>query len=232
MKKSTLKKLNIIIFLHNYVFPVWILCSLMTIGISQYCFLGTLVFMIATGVTYKKVDRIKNGRKILRYFRIALFLCISGLILPAIVLLSFDHTKCMYKIKRLDYTYGVFGKNAEYYKKLLPEKLPDECEEYSFITKGCMIAQDYHPSSCLMFCTDVETIEDYAEYYGRICDEIRVKDDERENEIKGIDWFCDNARIDESGRGEFKNAELYWINGNFPKGALLDKDSGYVVILT
>ncbi|WP_024856341.1 hypothetical protein [Ruminococcus albus] len=137
----------------------------------------------------------------------------------------------MYSIKRLDYAHGVYGKNAEYYKNLLPERLPDECEDYSFITRGCMIAQDYHASSCLSFRTDERTIDSYAKYYGGICDERRVKD-ESENEIKGIDWFCDNARIDESKRDEFENAELYWINGNFPNGALLDKDSGYVVILT
>lgn len=185
------------------------------------------------GVTYEKVDRIKNGRKILRYFRIALFLCISGLILPAIVLLSFDHTKCMYNIKRLDYTYGVFGKNAEYYKKLLPEKLPDKCEDYSFVTKGSILAQDYHASSCLMFRTDEETIKYYAEYYSLLCDEIRVENDDSEEKIKGLDSFLKQARIsDESRRGEFDNAELYWIDGHFPKGALLDRDSGYVVILT
>ncbi|WP_139199792.1 hypothetical protein [Ruminococcus albus] len=139
----------------------------------------------------------------------------------------------MYNIKRLDYTYGVFGKNAEYYKKLLPEKLPDKCEDYSFVTKGSILAQDYHASSCLMFRTDEETIKYYAEYYSLLCDEIRVENDDSEEKIKGLDSFLKQARIsDESRRGEFDNAELYWIDGHFPKGALLDRDSGYVVILT
>ncbi|WP_207646959.1 hypothetical protein [Ruminococcus albus] len=137
----------------------------------------------------------------------------------------------MYNIKRLDYTYGVFGKNAEYYKKLLPEKLPDECEDYSFVTKGSILAQDYHASSCLMFRTDEETIKDYAEYYSSLSDEVIVKKED-ETEDYSFYSFLDKAKIDDSLLGEFDNAKIYRINGNDPEGALLDRDSGYVVILT
>ncbi len=231
MKESRLKKLNKLILVLHIVFPLWFYMSVYTIGISFYSLLGSIVCMIVTKIVYQKARYINNGTKIINALRAGLLLCLAGIYLPSLVLLNFKNTKSMYSIKRLDYAHGVYGKNAEYYKNLLPERLPDECEDYSFITRGCMIAQDYHASSCLSFRTDERTIDSYAKYYGGICDERRVKD-ESENEIKGIDWFCDNARIDESKRDEFENAELYWINGNFPNGALLDKDSGYVVILT
>ncbi|WP_074960686.1 hypothetical protein [Ruminococcus albus] len=154
--------------------------------------------------------------------------------MPSIVLFSFDETKSMYNIKRLDYIhgeYGIDGKNAEFYKKLIPEKLPCECEDYSYITEGHFLS--HHAFSCLIFRTDDETIDSYAEYYGSLCDEVRVKKDYEGEKLGWFDRFLNHADIYDSRREEFDDAEIYWTNGPSSKGVgvLLDRDSGYVVIL-
>lgn len=235
MRKFTFDDLNVIIILLTFfVFPALGYC-IYTLGISSYCFLGTIVFMIATGVVYKKGHIIKHGRKILHYLRIALLLCVAGLYLPTIVLDNFSGTKSMYYIKKLDYIHGVYGlkgEDVEFYKKLLPEKLPEECEDYSYITGGRLYS--HHALSCLIFRTDDETIDSYAEYYGSLCDEIRVKDDYEGEELGWFDRFLNHADIYDGRREEFDDAEIYWTNGPSSKGVgvLLDRDSGYVVILT
>ena len=236
MRDSILKKLNILIaVLHILLFPIWVFVWMLTSWTSDKFLMASLLCAMLLGIVYKKVRDKKHGMKVIHVLRAVLVVCIAGFYLPAIMLLNFRYTKAVYNIKRLNYAYSVFGKNADYYLRLLPEKLPDSCEDYSFITKGRIIAPDYHPSSCLIFRTDEETIDSYAQYYSAMCSEISEKDEESGESVNKIGLICQNAGIDESRSREFDDAELYFVDENFstyPKGALLDRDSGYVVILT
>ncbi len=230
MEKSGLKKLNTMIFLLTvWPCPAWFI-SMNTSGISFYCILGSIVFMIATAKIYKNVSRIENGRIILNCFRTALIFCIAGLYLPSLVISDFDDTKCMYSLKRLNYAHGLYGfsgERLEHYKKLFPEKLPDVCDDYEYLTEGLL--HDRFPGSRLIFRTDEETIERYAEYYAGFCDKISVEDDESEKTQNELELFMYRAGLDDRWREEFENAEIYSMSGRFREGVLLDKDSGYVV---
>ena len=146
----------------------------------------------------------------------------------------------MYDLKWLNYAHGLYGfsgERLEYYKKLFPEKLPDECEDYEYLTTGWL--NHRFPGSRLMFRTDEETIERYAEYYTGFCDkkyyygiydEISIEDYESENTIDELERFMYWAKLDDKWREEFENAEIYSIGSHIREGVLLDKDSGYVVI--
>jgi len=230
MKKSGFKTLNTMIFLLTvWPCPAWFI-SMNTSGISFYCILGSIVFMIATAKIYKNVSRIENGRIILNCFRTALIFCIAGLYLPSLVISDFDDTKCMYSLKRLNYAHGLYGfsgERLEHYKKLFPEKLPDVCDDYEYLTEGLL--HDRFPGSRLIFRTDEETIERYAEYYAGFCDKISVEDDESEKTPNELELFMYRAGLDDKWREEFENAEIYSMSGRFREGVLLDKDSGYVV---
>ncbi|WP_294479397.1 hypothetical protein [uncultured Ruminococcus sp.] len=260
MKDNKFKILNAIVFvLTFFVFPAW-LVGINTSRISFYCILGTIVFMIVTWKFYNNDSEIENSGIILIFLRIALLLCLAGVYLPSIVINNFDDTKSMYILKRLNYAHGVYGfsgERLEHYKKLFPEKLPDECDEYEYLTQGCMY--DFYPGSRLMFRTDEETIEKYAEYYAGFCekkyngalyDDISIEEElvsieeELEKTEAVLDSFLSRSGLDDrrnmdfnksyveydKWREEFENAEIYSIDGSFREGVLLDKDSGYVVI--
>ena len=249
MKEKSLKLLNAIVFvLTFFVFPAWYI-GINTSKISFYCILGTIVFMIATWKFYKNDSEIENSEIILIFLRIALLLCLAGVYLPSIVINNFDDTKSMYILKRLNYAHGVYGfsgERLEHYKKLFPEKLPDECDEYEYLTQGCMY--DFYPGSRLMFRTDEETIEKYAEYYAGFCerkyngalyddiDDISIEEELEKTEVALDGFLSRSGLVDRWGEGKdkwfekFKNAEIYSIDGIFREGVLLDKDSGYVVI--
>ena len=211
MEKSGLKKLNTMIFMLTvWPCPAWFI-SMNTSGISFYCILGSIVFMIATAKIYKNVSRIENGRIILNCFRTALIFCIAGLYLPSLVISDFDDTKCMYSLKRLNYAHGLYGfsgERLEHYKKLFPEKLPDVCDDYEYLTEGLL--HDRFPGSRLIFRTDEETIERYAEYYAGFCDKISVEDYESEKTQNELELFMYRAGLDDKWREEFENAEIRW----------------------
>ena len=234
-KKSRLYKLNILILITHWLYPMWGYCALNTSGISFFPFLGAIVCMIATGIVYRRVSRIKNGKNIMNALRAVLFLCIALIYVPTFVLWGVNEFKIMYNIKRYDYIHGVFGfrnQTVKRCKKVLPERLPEKCEDYSFVTRGALDDMYYRHHSCLIFRTDDETIESYAEYYRDLCDEFESKHIDQKRQKEWLKSFFKRSRIDENRREEFKDAEVYTIDTKIPRGVLLDKDSGYVVILT
>ena len=188
--------------------------------------------MIATKIVYPRVRCIGNERMIMNTLMAGLLLCFAGIYLPSIVLWNFNDSKIMYNIKRSDYVYGVYGfrnEKVKRCKKVLPERLPEKCEDYSFMTGGAL---SYYQPSCLIFRTDDETIESYAEYYGVLCDEFEVRDIDKQRQTEWLNSFFKRSRIEENRREEFRDAEVYRIDTGIPRGVLLDRDSGYVVILT
>lgn len=230
--KTRLQKINDIILILNIIFPVWIVALIYTSAISGYLFLIVLFASLLLVMIYKIVIKLKKGKIILYIARIISILCVAAYYTPMILLMNFTHTKPLYELKRSTYTYGVFGNNADYYKRLLPEKLPSVCDDYSFRTMGSMVAQDYHPSSYLMFHTDSSTIDLYSHYYKNLSCEVRTNDDETTNVKNDIDWFCEQMKLQDSIQDNLDNAELYWFSDYYPKAVLLNRETGLVAILT
>lgn len=228
-KKSGWQIVNSIILALHLVFPVWLMAWMYTSAISGVLLIIAVVSALALGVVYKEVQRKQKGKKLLIAARvIAIGACVVYY-LPMVVLMNFVETKWMYPLKRLDYTFGVYGGNAAYYQRLLPGTLPKVCEDYSFRTQGSMIAQDYHPSSYLMFHTDTVTLDEYAAYYETLdCSRI-VNSEYTEGKFS---WFCGQMRMEKYFQDDLSNAVLYWFGDYYPKGVLLNYDTGLVAVLT
>lgn len=223
---------NEVILLLHIVIPVWVAALMLTSAVSGKLFLIAVCSSLLLGVVYRQVKKHEKGRGLLYIARIVAIGSCIAFYLPMIVLTNFTHTKILYPLKRLDYSYGVFGSNADYYLRLLPKRLPEKCEDYSYRTQGSMPAQDYHPSSRLKFYTDNDTLEVYAAYFDKE-DCIRFENDpENEEATKKIQWFCRQMGLDDPFEGSLDNAVLFWIDDYYPKGALLDYDTGLVAILT
>lgn len=227
----------LILVLH-IVFPVWLMAWMLTTAISGTLLLIAIGSVLLLGIVNKAVKKWRKGRWVLVAARIlAIGACIA-FYLPMVVLLNFSESKLLYPLKRLDYTHGVFGENAPYYERLLPEKLPGTCEDYSFITQGSMIAQDYHPSSYLIFHTDTATLEAYATHYEelgftRIENEPEYEpEDETWTAQDDMEWFCRQMRLRDRFQDNLDHAVLYLHKDRFPKGMLLNYETGLVAILT
>lgn len=232
-KRSDWQILNsIILLLHIVVFPVWLAAWMSTPVITGKIMLSAVVTSLLLGVVYRFVKKYQKGQGVLYFARIAAIGSCIAVYLPMIVLTNFSHTKLLYPLKRLDYSYGVFGENADYYLRLLPKTLPEKCEDYSYRTQGSMVAQDYHPSSYLKFYTDTGTLDAYTKHFEAM-DCTRLENDpENEEAMNHIHWFCRQMRLDDPCEGSFDNAMLYWFDSYYPKGALLCYDTGLVAILT
>ncbi|MBE6861672.1 MAG: hypothetical protein E7497_02075 [Ruminococcus sp.] len=236
MKKAKVKtrwqRINEIILLLHIVFPVWMLFLMYTIGISGKLFLIALAAVLLLGVIYKLVMELGKGKKILCISRVVAILAIIAFYVPTLILMNFNETKLFYPLKRACYIHGVFGENYEFYDDMLPEKLLDNCSDYYFRTQGCFPAQDYHPSSYLIFHTDTEVLDLYAAHYETL-DCIRLENGmQSEDEFDDIEWFCSQMRLNERVQDNLDNAVLYWFDEYYPKGMLLNYETGLVAILT
>ncbi|MGN0632993.1 MAG: hypothetical protein ACI4JW_03905 [Oscillospiraceae bacterium] len=234
MTKTRLQRANGIILILHIIFPIWLIALMYTYAISKYWFLIALIAALLLGVIYKIVIKLQKGKKLLYTARVITIIIVLSFYVPVILLINFSHTKALYEIKRFDYAYGVYGKNSEFYKRLLPDKLPAVCDDYSFRTQGSMIGQDYHASSYLMFHTDSDSIDSYSEYYKNLDREVRVRvnNDESDDVKDDIDWFCVQTRLRESFQDNLDNAEIYLFDDYYPKAVLLNRETGLVAILT
>ena len=231
-EKSRFQKVNKAILILHLIFPVWLFALMYTPAISGTLFLIWLIACLLLGVIYKLVQKYRRGTCVL-YAARGVAVCASiAYYLPMLLLLSFPNTKLLYTLKRADYTYGVYGSNAAYYERILPAKLPEQCEDYSFRTQGSVPAQDYHPSSFLMFHTDSETLDAYAAYYDTLdCTRRENRQDDAELQ-QDVDWFCGQMRLRQSFGDNLEHAVLYWFDGRYPMVVLLNYETGLVAILT
>ena len=141
----------------------------------------------------------------------------------------------LYPLKRFLYTYGVYGDESGIYEALLPEQLPDACTGYRFRTQGSLIAQDYHASSYLTFYTDAATLDTYAAYYDSMdCERIQYDPvgETDEEQFPHLSWFCGQMQLDQTMPEHSEQMTLYWFDSYYPKGVLLDYDTGLVAVLT
>lgn len=226
-EKSRWHKVNDIILLLNIALPMWGLALMYTSAISGILFLIAMGTLLLNAIIYKLVTKFNKGRAFLHTTRAIVIIAWIVYYTPMVLLMNFSHTKPLYTLKRADYIHGVYG-GSDFYQQLLPEKLPEICDDYSFRAQGSVPAQDYHPSSYLMFHTDSATLDAYALHYEQ-SGGTRLENGYAQEKIE---WFCGQMRLRESFNDNLDNAVIYWFNERYPKAVLLNYDTGLVAVLT
>lgn len=236
------------------IFSSWILIFILiaALGITVPLILIAILLNIFLAIFYDKWQQIKDvqlykGRKlkttviILRISTImAIILTFSSPYIAANPNLAY--VKSIYQIKKFIYCYGVYYKGMD---KFLPAKLPKVCEDYKFVTQVATIAQDYHPSSYLIFHTDTETMhrleEDYKQIDGAKLVEINIDGEEYKREYG--DDYMENfpiylfpahvySQLDDEHIDDFFDAVIYKVPSYYGKGCVFDYSSGLVVYWT
>ncbi|MCR5807440.1 MAG: hypothetical protein K6G68_10480 [Oscillospiraceae bacterium] len=228
-KEINFKKINTWILFLNLVFPLWFFTWIYAVGISDTLFMIMAGCCLSLGVVYKIVRKIGKGKRILTVARCIAFLSIMLYYAPVVLLMGFKQTRPVYELKRWVYLNSNFSAPEEFYGKFLPEKLPSECRDYFFSTQGSVIAQDYHPSSVLMFHTDKAAIDSYAAYYMSL-DNVQLKIDEEAQ--SDIEWMEGFTKMRKHFSYDVSSCELYYYKSRFPVVVLLVRQTGLVVIFT
>ncbi len=205
---------------------------------------------------YQRCIRMRQGKKLLYVMRAITVILLAVVLVAPYVIINFKHQKSAYQWKKLAFTYGVG--NRENCQKLLPDKMPDECENYLFITQGQGIAQDYHPSLYLAFHTDEETLRSYEQkmkenggkqkdysvsYEEYIAEwELTEKDLQNEEKMSGVmARYLNNkefpmhafARLEPVHMTDFdENTVVYYFTDYYYYGCMLDYESGLAVFWT
>ena len=228
-KPFNFKTMNAWILFLNLVFPAWFVAWMYPCGISTNLLLFMAVCTLALGAVYKIVNKLGKGRKILTVARCIAVFSIILYYAPTVMLLGFQEIKPLYGLKRWVYLNGNFSEPEKYYGMLLPKELPRDCRDYYFWTQGSVIAQDYHPSSVLMFHTDKAAIDSYAAYYMSL-DNVQLKRDEEAR--SDIEWMEGFTKMREHFSDDVSSCELYYYKTGFPVIVLLVRETGLVVIFT
>lgn len=231
-KKTRLQIANKVILILNLVFPVWAFALMYTPSISFILFLIAWGTLLLNAIIYKLVTKFNKGQTFLHIIRGIVIISWIAFYTPMTLMMNFSHTKPLYSLKRADYIHGVYGNNSEFYGQLLPEKLPEICDDYSFIAQGSMVAQDYHASSYLMFHTDTATLDSYALRLDQFGGSRLENESENESVQEQIEWFCGQMRLRDSFNDNLDNAVVYWFDGRYPKAVLLNYETGLVAVLT
>lgn len=235
MKKSdtekTLHALNVLIGFFLFIGIIWFVCTI-TLSITLF-FIGFIV-NFALALVYRKDGRFRKSVIILRVVAVTILVLI---ILAPVTLLNFKNTKFMYPIKCFCYSYGVYGIADN---DILPSDLPKKCDDYMFITQGCMIAQDYHASAYLAFHTDSKTLKKYENHFDSLNNaEFKVTHmPDKEKSMGGDDsWSkCPEElprhvfqQLQSEHIHDFEKAIIYTVPSYYNKGCMLDYDSGLAV---
>ena len=131
-KKFPWKMINWIIAI--VLFPFWSMAFIIVSGTSFISFGIAFAFVVALVVANLVL---RNHKKALYICRAVTALAVAGGFLPFILLMKFENSKMLYTVKKANYIYGVMD-NDESYISFLPEKLPEICDDYTFVTIGCL----------------------------------------------------------------------------------------------
>ena len=226
-KKKRWKNINMTILILHLTIPVfWVLMfySEITAALVGCTALFCIVFR-EINVRCRKCKIVWNLTRGIMIF----FAAISYI--PAFFLMMFDNTPAMYRLKKAAFINGV----TDMYSYLLPEELPEVCEDYCFDTVGHILIPEGASVSRLFFYTDTETIDEYRE---------RCEDSDEYKKIDLSEWregsggtysrFCSIMWLKEDIKNDTENNELYvttqWYPDNTPRGILLNRKSGMVAI--
>lgn len=240
--------ITVLCFLNSCFLTLWLAAAL---GITAPMVGINIVLNIFLALCYEKWQKIKDfqWQKAKRLRTAVIILRISAimaiiltLLVPFILIRSeFDYSKQMYQVKKFVYCYGIYSSDMT---KYLPEKLPEVCEDYKFVTQnGASIAQDYRPSSYLIFRTDTVTMHELEENYRQIDGaeivEINVEAkneyvDKDKNVIEVPKAFPAHVygRLDDNHRDDFFDAVIYEVPSYYYKGCVFNYSSGLVVYWT
>ncbi len=239
-KKFPWKIINWIIAI--VLFPFWSMAFIIVSGTSFISFGIAFASVIALGVLN---SALRNHRTALNIFRAVTVLVVAAGFIPYVLLMKFENSKMLYTVKKANYIYGVMD-NDESYISFLPQELPEICDDYTFVTIGCLPIPDHVSKSYLIFTTDTDTIDKFRDYYVGLGCEMRDIDTDPYKDhslsdypdVKKEDfyyWFCSRANLNETIQNDFEHNELYVKKeGKYEKlskAVLLNRDKGLVVIL-
>lgn len=201
------------------------------------------------GICSKLVRKFQKGRPVLLVMRTLGIAAAILTMLPSLLILGFDHTPLLYKAKRFAFTRGVH--TAALYREILPEELPNPHSDYTFLTQGQFIAQDYSPSCYLMLHTDEETLSRIErEFIPQISWLVRFDppelDEEAVQSAAALDpddrftVYCPElaghaaARLWHAGFRADLTGAVVWRTQNAPysKGIMIHRESGTLLIWT
>lgn len=224
---------------------IWLCAAL---GITTPMIAIDILLNIFLAIFYRKWRKIKDfqwqkGRKLktaVIILRICVIIAIVLTFLVPYIVVSPDlnYSKQMYQVKKFICCYGIHSSDM---LKYFPEKLPEMCEDYKFITQsGASIAQDYHPSAYLIFHTDTTTMheleEDYKQLDGAELVEINIEAiyshiDKQKNVIDVPKAFPGHVfgRLDDEHIDDFFDAVFYKVPSYYDRGCIFDYSSGLVV---
>lgn len=224
------------------LFPFWSMAFIIVSGTSFISFGIAFAFVVALVVANLVL---RNHKTVLNIFRVVTVLAVAAGFIPYVLLMKFENSKMLYTVKKANYIYGVMD-NDESYISFLPEKLPEICDDYHFVTIGALPIPDHISKSYLMFTTDADTIDACREHYRELGCERRDIDSDPDKEhslsdypdVKEEDfyyWFCSRANLDKDIQNDFEHNELYVKKEDeyekYSKAVLLNRDKGLVVIL-
>lgn len=167
-KHSTLSSINVLIVF--MAMPFGLMFVMYTSGIANILievgFWVNIVLVLFYKI-YKKYGRFRKAVIVLR--SVAVTVLVLAVLAP-VMLMKFDKNKIVYPVKRFCYSYGNYGVIDN---NILPSFLPKKCDDYLFITKGSVPAQDYHADAYLIFHTDRNTLKNYENHFDSMNDAER-----------------------------------------------------------
>lgn len=214
-------------------------------GLLPFQFISSVVLAIIYKIyVRKKGKKLKIALYITRTVAIAIT---AVIVLSPLAIIKFKDVPSAYPLKRIVYTYGVG--NTERCRQIYPKTLPDNCEDYVFITQGSIGGPDYYPTGYLIFHTDSDTLRKYEENISSLGIAERFEntpkdpkdyydedDDDEYKEMMYIQMNCPEMlprhvydRFRYSISDNLDNAVVYRINDNHSRGCMFNYESGLAV---
>lgn len=194
---------------------------------------------------WEKSKRLRTAVMVLRISAIATITLTYSI--PFIATnIDLRYVKPMYQVKKFIYCHGVYTGGMD---KFLPKKLPKICEDYKCVTQVGTIAQDYHPSTYLIFHTDTATMHELEEDYKQIDGVELVEVDNAPDVEEYREEYGDNYTeympeypkqfpghvymwLDDEHKEDFFDAVIYKLPSYYGRGCIFDYSSGLVVYWT
>ncbi|MDE6088620.1 MAG: hypothetical protein K2G25_09570 [Oscillospiraceae bacterium] len=232
-RKSVYYWINVLLFVFGGGFALYL--PMMTNAITFPLVPIIIILNLVLGYIYQRVRQADRGWKPFRILQILTILVTAIFFMIPLSLFWFQDSQIMYPYKKYIYAKGVYG-DPEHCDWMLPEKLPEVCEDYRIITQGSFVAQDYHAGIYLTFRTDRATIQAYQ---GRIeslnkgekfenvpdPDEDGNTDSEFENHFP--DYECRILDVEQ----DLRHSIVYILHSSYyySQGCLLDYETGTVI---
>lgn len=215
-------------------------------GLLPFQFISSVALAIIYKIyVHKKGKKLKIALYITRTAAIAIT---AVIILSPLAIMKFKNAPNAYHLKRIVYTYGVG--NTERCRQIFPKSLPDNCEDYIFVTQSSIGGlQDYYPTGYLIYHTDSDTLRKYEEHISSLGIAERFENtpkdpkdyyDEDDNdeykEMMYIQMNCPDklpghvySRFCNEISDNLSDAVVYIVNDNLSRGCMFNYETGLAV---